>query len=151
MTAEPNHPLPFGKQVRSRVSGWTTRTLTAKPLRKTAPTVRFTALSLAAHSSPQLHGTLPGDLPEACRAVLPELLEKNFLAELSGDQYRLNARVRHLAGMLRHPADANPRRRKSPEFIPGKWAQWKASARLVCDGIPRLSKGALHARCLLIR
>ncbi|MFE5628317.1 hypothetical protein [Streptomyces sp. NPDC056543] len=44
--------------------------------------------------------------------MLPELLEKTFLAERSGDQYRLDAGVRHLAGMLPHPADANPRRKK---------------------------------------
>ncbi|MEV8312507.1 hypothetical protein AB0P36_35890 [Streptomyces flavidovirens] len=104
--AAKDQPLPFGGAMRSRVSGWTTRTLAAKPLRKTAPAVRLGALFLATHSSPKLCGTLPADLPEACRATLPELLEKTFLAELSGEQYRLDPGLRHLAGILSGPANA---------------------------------------------
>ncbi|EFL37166.1 predicted protein [Streptomyces viridochromogenes DSM 40736] len=56
-------------KVRSRVSGWTTRTPAAKPVKKTPPAARLAALFLAAHASSKLHGTLPDDLPEP--AALP--------------------------------------------------------------------------------
>jgi len=35
LAVEAERPLPFGKCVRSRVSGWTTRVLSAKPVKKT--------------------------------------------------------------------------------------------------------------------
>ncbi|MGW6880207.1 hypothetical protein ACWGEU_08065 [Streptomyces goshikiensis] len=140
LAAGTDHPLPLGKQARTRVSGWTTRTFAAKPLKKTTPAARLAALFLAAHGSPTLPETLPADFPEACRAALPELLEKNFLAELSGDQYRLDAGVRHLAGMVPGPATpsssalSSPSRRKParwtpPPIDPDEWAQWKDRAR----------------------
>ncbi|MFJ5804088.1 hypothetical protein [Streptomyces decoyicus] len=133
------HPVPFGRQMRTRVSGWTTRTLTSKPVRKTSTTTRLAALFLAAHSSSKLHGTLPADLPEACRAALPDLLDKHFLAELSSDHYRLDPGVRLLAGMLHNPADpAEPvesvaprppqRVPEWPQVSPAEWGQWKAKA-----------------------
>lgn len=50
--------LAFGKDKRSRVSGWTTRTLAAKPARKTSPAARLAALFLAAHARAERHGTL---------------------------------------------------------------------------------------------
>ncbi|WP_037682449.1 hypothetical protein [Streptomyces griseus] len=134
LTAQSDHPLPFGKQMRSRVSGWTTRTLAAKPVRKASPATRLAALFLAAHASSMLNGTLPSDLPGACRTALPDLLVKNFLTDLSGDHYRLDAGVRHLTGLLPHPADpeepaapAPPRRvAEQPQISPAEWAQWKA-------------------------
>ncbi|MEU9031456.1 hypothetical protein AB0D46_28860 [Streptomyces sp. NPDC048383] len=145
LAVEADHPLLCGKNPRSRVSGWTTRMLAAKPLRKSSPTVRLAALFLAAHASSTLDGTLPSDLPAACRAVLPELVERSFLAELSGDRYRLDAAVRHFAGATlvlpapRSPAGSSPPRLKQvqpvrahwtpPPLDPELWAQWKAEAR----------------------
>ncbi|MFH9828235.1 hypothetical protein [Streptomyces bobili] len=118
-TAESDHPLPFGKQMRARVSGWTTRPLAAKPVKKTTPATRLAALFLAAYSSSNLHGTLPDDLPDACRALLPDLQSKNFLADLSGDSYRLDPGVRHLAGLLPNPADPHePARARNTERYP---------------------------------
>lgn len=133
LTAEAEHPLPCGKQMRSRVSGWTTRTLASNPVKKTPSATRLAALFLAAHSSSKLYGKLPDGLPEACRAALPELLDKNFLADLSRDLYRLDPGVRHLAGMLRNPAAPAPpqlpqRTTERPQISPDKWAQWKANA-----------------------
>lgn len=132
------HPLPFGKSMRSRVSGWTTRTLSAKPIRKLPPAARLAGLFLAAHSTPDLLGQIPSDLPEACRAALPSLLDKGFLTELSGDRYRLAPQVRHLSGM-RPPTDeeraAEPTTTRakaagSPrfEFSAETWTRWKNAA-----------------------
>lgn len=133
LTAECGHPLPFGKQMRSRVSGWTTRTLAAKPVKKTTPATRLAALFLAAYSSSRLHGTVPDDLPDACRAALPDLRSKNFLADLSADRYRLDPGVRHLAGLLPNPADPDepvaPRGTPNwPQISLAEWAQWKEKA-----------------------
>ncbi|MGW0926081.1 hypothetical protein ACWD3J_44725 [Streptomyces sp. NPDC002755] len=79
---------------------------------------------------------MPDDLPDACRAALPDLRNKNFLADLSGDRYRLDPEVRHLAGLLPHPADPDepaaprpPRTTRSwPQISPAEWAQWKDKA-----------------------
>ncbi|MFF7534660.1 hypothetical protein ACFZB2_37020 [Streptomyces bobili] len=133
LTAESDHPLPVGKKMRSRVSGWTTRPLAAKPVKKTTPATRLAALFLAAYSSSNLHGTLPNDLPDACRALLPDLQSKNFFADLFGDSYRLDPGVRHLAGLLPNPADphepATPRGTPNqPEISAAEWAQWKDQA-----------------------
>ncbi|MER6405944.1 hypothetical protein ABT269_20900 [Streptomyces viridosporus] len=137
---ETDHPLPFGKLTRSRVSGWTTRVLTAKPVKKLSPTARLASLFTAAHSTSRLLGQIPPHLPEACRAALPDLLHKGFLAELSADQCRLDAQVRHLSGM-RLPTDeektaARPKSRSRgvPAMTPGfqfdaeAWTQWKNAA-----------------------
>ncbi|MEV7617675.1 hypothetical protein [Streptomyces sp. NPDC089799] len=135
LAAGTDHPLPLGKQVRSRVSGWSTRTLAAKPLKKAGQAGRLAALFLAAHSTSELRGTLPGELPESCRAGLPELLEKGFLAELSGEEYRLGDGVRHLAGRVYDPADPfalpppTPPRADPPGISPADWTQWLATAR----------------------
>ncbi|MEU1789106.1 hypothetical protein ABZ553_25205 [Streptomyces sparsogenes] len=139
LTRETGHPLPFGKNMRSRVSGWTTRALSAKPVKKLPPSARLASLFIAAHSSSRLLGQLPPDLPEACRAALPGLLDKGFLAELNGEGYRLDPRVRHLSGM--HPttdgeaAEPAPARVKAVatvtpgfEFSADAWAQWKNAA-----------------------
>ncbi|MFJ8647400.1 hypothetical protein ACIRNI_14920 [Streptomyces sp. NPDC093546] len=135
LTDGPERPLPFGKFMRSRVSGWTARTLNSKPVKKTAPVMRLAALFVAAHTSPELNGTVPDELPEACRAVLPDLLGRGFLAELAGDRYRLDPGVRHLAGQLPHPDDQGepavvPSQRAAawPEVGPDEWVKWKADA-----------------------
>ncbi|MCB5165027.1 hypothetical protein LG634_09325 [Streptomyces bambusae] len=129
----PDHPLPFGKGKRSRVSGWIIRTLASKPLRKAGPAARLAALYLAAHSSPRLDGTVPTDLPEAGRAALPELLERMFLAELDGDRYLLDEKVQHLSGLLPGPDDVTEPEKSArpvpPEVTPGDWEEWKAAAR----------------------
>lgn len=110
-----DHPLPLGRHVRSRVSGWTTRVLSAKPVKKLPPAARLAGLFAAAHSTATLLGQVPADLPEACRLALPDLLSKGFLAELSDTTFQLAPAVGHLAGMrpstdeekaLRRPARA---------------------------------------------
>ncbi|MFJ4672716.1 hypothetical protein [Kitasatospora purpeofusca] len=125
-----DHPLPFGKTMRSRVSGWTTRTLTAKPLKKLPPAVRLTGLFLAAHSTARRLGRIPTDLPPACRAVVPDLLRKGFLAALSEDRHRLDPAVRHLAGM--HPPTEEEKAALPPMpttwFDEEAWTRWKDSA-----------------------
>ncbi|MFD9541459.1 hypothetical protein [Streptomyces sp. NPDC060022] len=118
--------LVFGKDKRSRVSGWTTRTLAAKPARKTSSAARLAALFLAAHAWAERHGTLPADLPVLCRAALPELLTKGFLLELEGDRYLLADAVRHLSGMHALPDPSRPRDRTAEE--PLSWDAWKAQA-----------------------
>ncbi|WP_244177181.1 hypothetical protein [Streptomyces albus] len=72
LTRTDDQPLPFGKNVRSRVSGWTTRALSAKPVKKLPPAARLADLFLAAHSTSKLLGQIPPDFPQACRAALPD-------------------------------------------------------------------------------
>lgn len=118
LTRTDNHPLPFGKNVRSRLAG----------------------LFLAAHSTSKLLGQVPPDSPEACRAALPDLLRKGFVAELSKDRYRLDPAVRHLSG-LRRPlegertaeaakAEGQVERpaRSAARFDAAAWIQWKNAA-----------------------
>lgn len=132
-----NHPLPLGKDPRSRVSGWTTRTLTAPPLMGNSPAAQLAALFLAAHASAHLNGTLPDDLPQACRDRLPDLVTSGFLAHLDGDRYRLDSSLQNLVGRLPHRADPNDSPpRKGPWKVPrsarttkAEWAQWKQEAR----------------------
>ncbi|MFJ6385916.1 hypothetical protein ACIQI7_38670 [Kitasatospora sp. NPDC092039] len=125
-----DHPLPFGKTMRSRVSGWTTRTLTAKPLKKLPPTARLTGLFLAAHSTNRLSGRIPPDLPSACRAAVPDLLHKGFLTALSEDRYSLDPLVRHLSGMRPRTDEEKgvPPLSPSPRFDVDAWKRWKDSA-----------------------
>ncbi|MBC7271488.1 MAG: hypothetical protein H5T76_22735 [Streptomyces sp.] len=140
LAREADHPLPFGKNTRSRVSGWTTRTLSAKPVKKLPPAARLASLFLAAHSTSKLLGKIPPGLPEGCRAALPDLLRKGFLAELSEDRCRLDPAVRHLSGM-RHPTEEeraarNPKGEGTAvipatpgfEFSADAWLQWKSTA-----------------------
>lgn len=138
----PDRVMPVGKGTRSRVSGWTMRTRMAKPVKKTAPATRLAALFLAAHSSSELVGEIPPLLPGACRAALPELLGKGFLAELSGDSYRLGPTVCHLAGRFRAPEELADLARQEEErraareaaaaaaeleeVTPDRWAEWKS-------------------------
>lgn len=136
LSREADHPLPLGKGTRSRVSGWAMRARIAKPVRKASPATRLAALFLAAHSTSELDGRLPGELPEACRAAVPELAVKGFLADLSGDAYRLAPVVRHLAGMFRTPEEiaeearaeaSRPPAVPEPEQItPAAWDGWKS-------------------------
>ncbi|MFF1921358.1 hypothetical protein ACFVW8_12395 [Streptomyces sp. NPDC058221] len=141
MTPGPGHTMPLGKGTRSRVSGWAMRTRMAKPVKKTGPATRLAGLFLAAHSSSEFVGEIPPQLPAACRAALPELLGKGFLAELSGDSYRLGPAVCHLAGRFRTPeelaalARLEEERRAAREAVaeaepeevtPERWAEWKS-------------------------
>lgn len=140
LAREADHPLPFGKNVRSRVSGWTTRALSAKPVKKLPPAARLAGLFLAAHSTAKLQGQIPPDLPEACRAALPDLRRRGFLAELSEDRCRLDPAVRHLSGMRRpdeeeqaaEPAKAEGKgglpARPEVRFDAAAWAEWKRAA-----------------------
>ncbi|MEE1738725.1 hypothetical protein [Streptomyces sp. BE147] len=134
-----SHPLPLGKNMRSRVSGWSTRALSAKPVKKLPPAARLASLFLAAHSTSQLLGRIPSELPEACRAALPDLLRKGYLAELSEDRCRLAPVVRHLSGR-RPPTEEEEAAEPSESegatapvstrfrFSEEAWARWKASA-----------------------
>ncbi|MFF5333859.1 hypothetical protein [Streptomyces sp. NPDC013181] len=138
MTPGPGHVLPLGKDARSRVSGWCLRTRLAKPVRKGSSAVRLAALFLAAHCSAELVGHAPADLPAACYPAVPVLLEKGFLAEVTGKTYRLAPAVGHLAGLFRTPEEiaalareAEERRAAreaavAPEATPESWAEWKA-------------------------
>lgn len=135
-----DHPLPFGKNVRSRVSGWTTRALSAKPVKKLPPAARLAGLFLAAHSTSKLLGQIPPDFPQACHAALPDLLRKGFVTELSDARYRLDPAVRHLSGLRRPSEDERPaegakaeghaERRTGPavRLDEAAWAQWKNAA-----------------------
>ncbi|MEU0134555.1 hypothetical protein ABZ172_11040 [Streptomyces sp. NPDC006296] len=125
--SRPDSRLPFGKVMRSRVSGWTVRTLSAKPVKKTSTAARLAALFLAAHGPADAHGTLPAHLPDPCRAALPELLTKGFLRELDGDRYALADAVRHLSG-LRPLPDTEPAVRDEPEAEGPSWEEWKDRA-----------------------
>ncbi|MFI9743523.1 hypothetical protein [Streptomyces sp. NPDC052494] len=138
LAPENDHPLPRAKLTRSRVSGWTARTLSAKPLKKLPPAARLAGLYLAAHGTSGLLTPVPADLPEACRPALPSLLEKGFLAELSGECYRLDPRVGHLAG-VRVPAPDDGAAARDPsataaagtrkfQFDADTWAAWKDTA-----------------------
>ncbi|MFI5805734.1 hypothetical protein [Streptomyces sp. NPDC051561] len=146
------HPLPLGKNVRSRVSGWATRTLAAKPVRKLPAVARLAGLFLAAHSTSQLQGRFPAglSLPDACRDALPGLLEKGFLAEWSGEgngggsgdgeRWLLGPAVRHLSGRRPPTAEELPDEvvpqqsveaasPKAPKFRfdAEEWAGWKGT------------------------
>ncbi|WP_448319016.1 hypothetical protein [Streptomyces sp. CO7] len=127
----PDHPLPFGKDKRSRVSGWTSRTLSAKPVKKLPPAGRLAALFLAAHGSPELPGEVPSHLPQACRLLLADLLDRGFLAVLSGDSYQLAPAVRHLCGLRPYEEEqeqANPGKARGFLFDEGAWTAWKDAA-----------------------
>ncbi|MFE4692736.1 hypothetical protein ACFRH6_22140 [Streptomyces sp. NPDC056749] len=127
LSGRPESALHFGKLMRSRVSGWTVRTLSAKPVKKTSTAARLAALFLAAHGPADEHGTLPAHLPDHCRAALPELLDKGFLRELEGDRYLLAEAVRHLSGMRPLP-DVQPATRDEPEAEGPSWQEWKDRA-----------------------
>ncbi|MFJ6011476.1 hypothetical protein [Streptomyces sp. NPDC092952] len=140
MARTDDHPLPFGKNVRSRVSGWTTRAMSAKPVKKLPPAARLAGLFLAAHSTSKLLGQIPPDFTDACRAALPDLLRKGFLTELSEDRYRLDPAVRHLSGLHRPTEDERTaeaakaegqvecRMRPAVRFDAAAWSQWKNAA-----------------------
>lgn len=123
---------PFGKVMRSRVSGWSMRTMAAKPLRKTNTATRLAALFLAAEGAVDRCAALPAELPGHCRAVLPDLLQKGFLSELDGHRYRLHESVSHLAGRRPEPGPAAevgavPGSRSAAKRPVGQeeWEAWK--------------------------
>ncbi|MFJ5292696.1 hypothetical protein [Streptomyces sp. NPDC088348] len=128
--ARPGRSLLFGKSKRSRVSGWTTRTLAAKPVKKTSSSARLAALFLAAYSTSDRDGILPAGLPAQCHAALPELLAKNFLAELAGDRYQLSEAVRHLSGRYLEPDGQPPSHGAGDNSASEQvsWDDWKARA-----------------------
>ena len=141
MAPGPRHVLPLGKAVRSKVSGWAMRTRLAKPVKKASPAARLAALFLAAYCTDELVGEAPDDLPVACYPAVAVLLEKGFLAEVSGRTYRLGPAVGHLAGMFRTPEEAaalaaeEAARRAANEaaaaaelveITPDQWAEWKS-------------------------
>ncbi|GGZ08005.1 hypothetical protein CP967_32770 [Streptomyces nitrosporeus] len=123
----PGTGLPFGKVMRSRVSGWTTRTVNAKPVKKGPPAMRLAALYLAAHGEAGRRRAVPAGLPATCRAILPDLLAKGFLSELDGDGYVLGEAVRHTAGD-RTPPPAPVRPPDAPAEQQLSWDDWKAQA-----------------------
>ncbi|MFD7863206.1 hypothetical protein [Streptomyces sp. NPDC057682] len=141
MAPGPDHVMPLGKGTRSKVSGWAMRARMAKPVKKTSSAARLAALFLAAHSTDELVGEAPADFPAVCYGAVPVLLEKGFLAEITGSTYRLGDSVRHLAGRFRTPeeaaaleaAEAGRREAKQAaaaaalvEVTPAQWAAWKA-------------------------
>ncbi|WP_411146308.1 hypothetical protein [Streptomyces sp. x-80] len=130
LAVEDDHPLPFGKQTRSRVSGWTTRALSAKLVKKLPPAARLASLFLAAHSTSKLLGRIPPDLPAACRACLPELLQKGFLTGLSEDRFLLDPVVQHLSGQRRPTAEERSTKTTTPgpQFDAAAWERWKNTA-----------------------
>ncbi|MFF2374905.1 hypothetical protein ACFVUW_11035 [Streptomyces xiamenensis] len=134
------HPLLFAEKVRSRVSGWVSRTLSAKPVRKLPPAARLASLFIAAHSTSTLLAPIPPELPQACRDALPDLVHKGFLAELSGDRCRLTPVVGHLSGRrpstaqeqalvpeLEEQAPSAPPSKPRLRFCPDEWARWKTT------------------------
>ncbi|MFB7763511.1 hypothetical protein [Streptomyces xiamenensis] len=138
--AASGHPLLFAEKARSRVSGWVSRTLSVKPVRKLPPAARLAGLFIAAHSTSTLLAPIPPDLPRDCRDALPDLAGKGFLAELSGGRCRLAPVVGHLSG--RRPSTAQeqalvpePEEQAPPappsnsrfRFCPDEWAQWKTT------------------------
>ncbi|MEU3553808.1 hypothetical protein [Streptomyces fragilis] len=147
----PDHPLPFGKDKRSRVSGWTSRTLSAKPVKKLPPAGRLAALFLAAHGDPELPVAVPPHLPAACRPFLLELLDRGFLAELPDGQYLLDPRVRHLCGLRPYEEEESkdPTKARGYLFTEEAWEAWKDA------GTPALRRHVESvegcARCALRR
>lgn len=116
----PNLPdeLPVSNNARSRVSGWMTRTLAAKPVKKASPQARLAALFLAAHSSNDRRGVVPDEMPMHCRQALPELVSNGFVVDLADDHYLLDESVSHLSGM-------HPRSHDDTALLRRRWEVWK--------------------------
>jgi len=88
---------PIGKTARSRVSGWFTRTLAAKPLKKASIAARLAALHLILHADPTTRtGTLPGAThqkdvaPSLSQEILDELDPGWIHREPDGRRYHLS-------------------------------------------------------------
>ncbi|MEE1782701.1 hypothetical protein PUR71_07160 [Streptomyces sp. SP17BM10] len=91
----PEGPLQFGKQTRTRVSGWTSRVVAAKPLKKARSDLRLAALYLAAHADPGGRGTVAG-LPQECEAAVPGLHDAGYLDALEHPDYGIAEGLLHL-------------------------------------------------------
>ncbi|MFJ8826662.1 hypothetical protein ACIREE_33440 [Streptomyces sp. NPDC102467] len=150
LVAREGKPLPFGKLTRSRVSGWVTKTLAAKPLKKASVEARWAALFMAAHSSPRTGGELPGEMPAACRDAVPELVARGFLTQVTkvrqttqamqatqatsidGEHFMLAPAVAHLSGMVPETPDGvaaeEDAAARSLDFDPAAWEAWKLKA-----------------------
>ncbi|MFD6415802.1 hypothetical protein [Streptomyces sp. NPDC060194] len=120
-----DRPLRFGKEARSRASGWSVRTLTAKPVRKASVAARLAALFVAAHSRSDLRCSLPPELPAHCLAALPELVAKGFVAESADGSYVLQPVVRHLSGRVPTPEELRAAE-AAPRPAGPSYEEWKA-------------------------
>ena len=120
--------LPMGATPRYRVSGWISRTMASKAVKRSSSAVRLTALLLAAHGSADEQRPLPAQLPDHCRIALPELLAKGFLADLSNGNFLLAETVAHLAGARPAPTTSAGKADHDIEFDRQKWQAWKQHA-----------------------
>ena len=77
---------PMGQGVRTRVSGWITRTLAAKALKKTDATTRLAALYLILHADP-LTGT--GTLPDHLMAQVLDALDPGWITRDRDGGYQM--------------------------------------------------------------
>jgi hypothetical protein len=78
---------PMGELMRSRVSGWITRTSAAKPLKKADAATRLAALALVLDADPTTGcGHLPDGLPEQVLAALTP----KWIVLLDGGGYQLS-------------------------------------------------------------
>jgi hypothetical protein len=93
---------PMGEQMRSRVSGWISRTLAAKPLKKTTATSRLTALALVLAADPT---TGVGVLPDLAEQVLADLSPK-WITLLDGGGYQLSDLAADCLPVIHQPASA---------------------------------------------
>ncbi len=91
------------------------------------PAARLAGLFLAAHSTSKLLGQIPPDFPAACRACLPELVQKGFLTEFSEERYLLAPAVQHLSGQRRPTTEERSVKTVTvePQFDAAAWEQWK--------------------------
>lgn len=113
--------LLISKSARSRVSGWTSRVLATRSLKKSSPAARLAALFLSAYCSSDCYGVVPGELSEQCHTALQELQVREFIVELTaGARYLLDDSVRHLSGL-------HPRSHDSAAVDRLRWEAWKDS------------------------
>lgn len=91
---------PMGKLARTRVSGWITRTLAAKPLKKTSAAARLAALGLVLNADP---ATGTGSLPDLPAEILTEL-DPGWITRDSAGGYQLTEVA---AGYLPAPDQQN--------------------------------------------
>jgi hypothetical protein len=132
MFTDPPNPWAVGKNIRTRASGWTTRLLSNKLLRKKPNTVRITALYLTAHAAPdgRIEFT-PEHLLNACALggrtglvlAIKTLLDIGWLAECRPGTAGLEARLAEAVLPLAAappppPTPPNPAKSTSPAKCP---------------------------------